>query len=86
MNFLHSRQQLQDADVEINPRSHRAQHGLPRPGRPVHLKPHLHQVLNHLLNLPLIRHVLHCHNHKKISSSFLSAFEQQRGICLSADT
>jgi hypothetical protein len=34
----------------------------------MHLKPHLHQVLNHLLNLPLVRHFLHCHNHKKISA------------------
>jgi hypothetical protein len=33
----------------------------------VHLKPHLHQVLNHLLNLPFICHVLHRNNHMKIS-------------------
>jgi DNA-binding response OmpR family regulator len=69
MDFLHPRQQFQVADIEIDPRSHRAQHGLPRPGRPVHLKPHLHQVLNHLLNLPLIRNILHRHNHKKTSAS-----------------
>jgi hypothetical protein len=35
----------------------------------VHLKPHLHQMLNHLLNLPLIRHVLHRNNHKNVSAS-----------------
>jgi hypothetical protein len=65
MDFLHARQQFQVADVKINPRTHRAQHGLPRPGRSVHLKPHLHQMLNHLLNLGFGRHVLHCHDHKK---------------------
>src|SRR5579863_2882388 len=88
MDFLHSRQQLQNADVEINPRSHRAQHGLPRSSRPVHFEPHLHQVLDHLLNLHFIRNVLHRHNHKKISvSGFLLSpgptvlsFRAKRGI------
>jgi hypothetical protein len=69
MDFLHSRQQFQVANIKIDSRSHRAQHGLSRPRRPVHLKPQLHQVLNHLLNLPLVRNVLHRNNHRKVSAS-----------------
>jgi hypothetical protein len=40
----------------------------------MHLKPHFHEVLNYLLHLRLIRHVLHRHNHKKISASSSSCY------------
>jgi hypothetical protein len=33
----------------------------------MHFKAHLHQVFDHLLNQPLIRAFLHCHNHKILS-------------------
>jgi hypothetical protein len=47
----------------------------------MHLKPHLHQVLNHLLNLSFVRHVLHRHNHKKSLSYSRSAIR----VCPRAD-
>jgi hypothetical protein len=36
----------------------------------VHLEPHLHQVLDHLLNLRLVGAFLHGNNHKKQPSAF----------------
>src|ERR1700722_5001918 len=70
MNFLHPRQQLEIANIKINPRPDRSQHGHPRPRRAVHFKSDLHQVLDHLLNQLLVRAFLHRHNHKNLSIEF----------------
>ena len=74
MNFLHPRQQLEIANIKINPRPDRSQHGHPRPGRAVHFKSDLHQVLDHLLNQLLVRAFLHRHNHKNLSCSLVLSF------------
>ena len=73
MNFLHARQQFQVADVEFNSRPHRSQHRHARASGPVHLEARLHQVVNHLLNLALVRGFLHGNNHRKAFSSQLFA-------------
>jgi len=64
VNFLHSGQQLEDADVEINPRPDGSEHGHPRSGGTVHLEAHPHQVLDDLLNLGFFGGFLHGNNHR----------------------
>src|SRR5207302_9908554 len=70
VNFLDSRQQFKNANVEIDPRPDRAQHSHLRPGRAADLDSHLDEMLDHLLNERLIRAFLHRNNHRKSLLAF----------------
>ncbi len=50
--------------IELPVAADRADDGLERAGRSVHVEPHLHQLRNHALDLFVVRAFLHHHNHK----------------------
>jgi hypothetical protein len=65
MDFLHSRQQFEIADVEVNPGPDGTQNGHSRAGRPVDFESEFYQVLDDLLYERLVGAFLHGNNHKK---------------------
>ena len=65
MDFLHPGKDFKDGNIDFGAGTDRAQHGLARTGRAMHLEAHLYQVVDDCLDLILGRNVLHGYDHKK---------------------
>src|SRR5579864_7492200 len=63
VHLAHARQHLNIAHIEFTARSYCSQNGLACAGRAMHLKTHIDQVLDHLLDLLFRRLFLHCYDH-----------------------
>jgi hypothetical protein len=64
VHLVHAVQHFDIAHVEVGTGADRAQHGVALTGGAMNLKPHAHQMIDHLLDLITARAFLHGHNHR----------------------
>ena len=74
VHVMHAGKHFDVADVEVNAAAHRAQHRLPRTGAAVYLEAHLHQVVDHPLDLVFARAFQHRNDHGSLFALRYSLF------------